>query len=332
MSVSANVIGTRIRQTFQRFNYQPGKSMLIMLTGILGDGIGLTRRCGYYDDNNGLFFSLESGTVKVVRRTSVTGSPVDNKVSQSDWNIDKMDGSGDSGIILDFDKAQLFLIDFEWLGLGRVRMGFVVNGRIYYCHQFLNGNSLSAVYMSTPNLPLRYEISNDGTGGAGTLQHVCSTVISEGGSQNLGIVRHDDSGTTGSLTIGTTYAVFGIKLKGSRLSASVIVEAVSLIVSTANDQAHWELRFNPTVASTFNFNGQAHSAVETAHGSAANTVTGGYSLQGGYFDSSLPFTVPLSNMLRLGASISGTPDTLVVCCRPMTSLSAEASMTWRELS
>jgi hypothetical protein len=172
IGVGATTAGKRVRQSFMRFNYQPGKSQLIFCTGVLdksGGGTGITRGFGYYDDNNGLFLQDKEGVIQFVKRSSTSGSPVDTEVNQSSWNIDTMDGTGASGITLDFSKAQILVIDFEWLGVGRVRMGFVVDGIVYYCHQFNHANSVSTVYMSTPNLPVRYEIDNDGTGAASTL-------------------------------------------------------------------------------------------------------------------------------------------------------------------
>lgn len=173
--------GKRVRQTFERFNYQPGKSQFVVLTGVLGAGSsGITQELGYFDDDNGLFFRCDEGVIYVVSRSSVTGSAVDTTASQSAWNIDTLDGNGPSGLTMDFTLAQIFFMDFEWLGTGRVRFGFYINGVQHYCHEFLNANAISTVYMSTPNLPIRYSIENDGTGAASTLDHLCSTVIVEG--------------------------------------------------------------------------------------------------------------------------------------------------------
>ncbi len=130
----ATIAGVRTRQTFERFNYQPGKSHLILMTGVLsetGGGSGITRGIGYYDDDNGLFFLDDEGTVKVVRRTKVSGSVVDNKTNQSSWNLDTMDGKGTSGITIDWTKAQMFMIDFEWLSVGPVRFGLVLDGILF---------------------------------------------------------------------------------------------------------------------------------------------------------------------------------------------------------
>jgi len=334
ISVGATTAGIRIRQTFRRFNYQPGKSQQVLVTFSEFDtSAGLFKACGYYDDDNGLFFESDAGTVGVTRRSYVTGSAVDTTVTQANWNLDKMDGTGVSGATLDFTKSQIGFIDFEWLGVGRVRMGFVVDGMIYYCHEFLNANNLATVYMSTPNLPLRYEIQNDGTGAADDFVHICTSVISEGGQESNGLLRHKASGGISSLNTGTSYAMIGVRLQGAKLDEVVNLEGLSLLSSTNNDQVEWSLIFNPTVAGTFTYADETNSAVQTATGASTNTISGGTSIDGGFFTTSQPISEPLSNALKIGSAIDGTPDEIVLVATPITNnITVYASLTWRELS
>lgn len=336
IGVGATTAGRRVRQTFMRFNYSSGKSQQIMMTGVLnesGGGTGITRGFGYYDDDNGIFLKDNEGTYQVVLRTSTSGSAVNTAVDQSAWNIDPMDGTGLSKITIDFSKTQILIMDFEWLGVGSARIGFVIDGIIYYVHEFKNANALSLVYMSTPNLPLRYEIENDGTGAASTLEQICSTVISEGGTPNLGVLRHTDSGAISSLQSGTKYALLGIRLKSAAVSATVLLESLSLISTTQNDQLHWELIVNPTIQNTFTYSGQTNSAVEIATGSVNNTVTLGTEIDGGYLSTALPASATVPNALRLGSAIDGTVDEIVLVAKPITNnITVEASLTWREVS
>lgn len=336
IGVALNTAGKRVRQTFMRFNYQPGKSQLIFMTGTLstsGGGTGITRCMGIYDDNNGVFMQDDEGTIKAVIRSSTSGSAVDTKVAQSSWNLDKLDGTGASGVTLDPTKSQITVTDLEWLGVGRVRIGFVIDGLPVYVHEFTHANLSAGVYMSTPNLPLRYEIENDGTGAASGLEHICSSVQSEGGQEKNGILRHKDSGAVSSLASGTTYALIGIRLQSGKLDGVVDMVNISLLASTTNDKAHWELKFNPTVADTFTYANETNSVVQTATGAAANTVTSGTDIDGGYFSTAIPVNPSVPNALRLGSAIDGTADTIVLCCTPITNnITVEASMTWRELS
>jgi hypothetical protein len=325
--------GDFIRQTFMRFNYQPGKSQLIFLTATGGvSGLEVVKRMGYFDDDNGIFVEDNGGVVNFVRRSNVTGSPVDEKVPSTEWNIDRFDGSGPSGITLDIINSQILIIDLEWLGVGRVRLGWVVDGIPYYGHEFLNANAIVGVYMSTPNLPIRYQLTTTVNSPVATLECICSTVMSEGGSHNLGILRHDASGAVASLSTGTVYALLGLRLKSAYIGASILMETISLIATSAQDKAHWELYFNPVVAGAFTYNDLANSALQVAKGAAANTVTGGIHMLGGYFDTSNPIQTTTENALRLGSAIDGTVDEIVLVVEPITNnITVHCDMTWREL-
>lgn len=344
LAVSLNTAGKRTRQTFRRFNYQPGKSQLILMTAVLdnGGGTGINARVGLFDDNNGLFFEDNEGTIQVVRRTNVTGTPVDNAVTQENWNIDKMDGTGISGITIDKTKTQILVIDYEWLGVGRVRMGFNVDGITYYCHEFLNANNLSEVFMSTPNLPLRYQLENDGTGVATTMSHICSSVISEGGTQDNGVVRYASTANTqvDCAVVGTIYGIKGIRLKSTALDETVKILRASIQVQSASDDFEWLLIFKPTVAGTPSWTNETNSSVQTATGATANTITGGTYITGGYIgtgtaqSASAQISNEIENALLLGSTISGTPDEIWLAGRALTNINTlvEGSITWRELS
>lgn len=335
MTVSANGHSV-IRQTFQRFNYQPGRSQLFMMTGILGSGVAsVKRRIGCFDANNGLFFELDGTTLNVVKRKGASDTPV----AQSSWNIDVFDGSGVSGVNLNTSKAQIFLIDFEWLGVGRVRMGFVVDGIIYYCHEFNHANSSTSVYMSTPNLPLRYEITS--TGGTGTLVHICSSVISEAGSNPyIGIPFSESTGTTeiAADTGGTTYAAIGLKLKSTHLDAVIIPTSVSLICTTT-DYFRWSLRMDPTISGTFTYSDITNSALQSATSTGAATMSSdsGKTLFSGFGSSQIGETSQFftTSILRIGSSISGTPQALVLAVTPLGSGAVNAdifaAINWIEL-
>lgn len=330
--VSGSVSGMRARQTFRRFSYQPGKSQLILMTFADFDtSTGITKRIGYFDQKNGLFFQSSEGTVSVVRRTYVTGAAIDNAVAQSSWNLDKMDGTGKSGITLDFSKTQIAVIDFQWLGVGRVRMGFDIDGLVVYCHEFLNANSLSTVYMSTPVLPLRYEISSDGTGASDSLKTICSAVISEGGQDRTGIVRHHHKLSISGLATGNQYALLGLRLNPSKLGAAELV-SVSITSSTANDLGHWMVVRDPMVSGTFSYSDETNSIVQIAEGTSANTMSGGTQIDGGFFQTTSPRTETLKTASQFGSKIDGTPVPIIVSLIPITNnITVGVSVEWREL-
>mgnify|MGYP000895379338 CR=1 FL=1 len=176
-----------IRQTREYFRYQPGKSQLIMMTFALGEPqSNTTKLVGYGDDKNGVFLGQDGGGTFVLLRSKSSGSVDDTrKVYQEDWNVDRLNGEDFSKITADWTKTHIFVADIEWLGVGRVRIGLNIDGITYNIHEFLNANILSTTYMTTANLPCRYEIRNTGVvAAAPTLKQICTTVVSEGGLQD----------------------------------------------------------------------------------------------------------------------------------------------------
>ncbi len=351
ISVGAET-GVRTRQTKMRFNYQPGKSQLIMMTGILGTGAtGITQRIGIGDDDNGLFFECIEGTFQVNRRTKTSGSVVNNRTVQSSFNLDKIDGTGPSGITIDLSKTQIFWIDFEWLSVGRIRFGFVIDGRLLYFHEMNNANVLILAYMSTPNLPLRYEIENDGNGSAASLTHICVTVISEGGAEELGSLHYESttSNRAGTVvhidanTVDVAYALIGLKLKAGFKDVTIKLASKSIVAETSDD-FEWLILLNPTVDGTFTYADKTNSAIQTAIGDgvsdpSVNHITSlGTVLTGGFANAASgggggSATNELSNALHLGSTIAGVQDAMILAVRPLSAnANIHGGISWRELS
>ncbi len=345
MGVGA-IAGKRVRQTFMRHNYQPGKSQQVFLTGTLdltGGGTGIVTALGVFDDDNGLFFTINEGVPAVVVRSKTTGSVVDNEIVRSDWD-DPMDGKGRSGILIDFTKSQLFMIDYEWLSVGTVRFGVVIGDMIFYLHDVDHANIVEGAYMSTPNLPIRYSIENDGTGIASTMRHICCTIVSEGGFEELGVLRWASTAGAGVTTDNENelFAVIGIQLKGTHLDAQVKIVNIAMQIQTTGEFGEWVLILNPTVAGTFNYAAEANSAVGIARGAgAANSVSGGTHITGGFAESAggqiksgdPSARAGIENAILLGSKIDGTPDVIVLCYRPINVTSVatvEGGIGWRE--
>jgi len=327
LSVANVTAGRHIRQTFRRFNYQSGKSQLIILTGVLGvPTSGNTKKVGYFDDGNGLFFDSTGATVGVNVRTFTTGAAVDTRIAQSAWNLDKMDGTGTSGVTLDFSKTQIFFFDFEWLGVGSVRFGFFVGGMPIYCHVVQNANVLTDVYMTTPNLPIRYEIENDGTGAADSLKQICSTVISEGGAPNTGapisINRANTTMQTGNNS--NLHPLFAIRLASGFLSSTVQLNTFSIICTSSSAYEYFWI-LDPTITGTaLSFTALANSSIEfDASRTSSTSVTAG---TGTVINSGVGFqsnnggtTVGFfRDEFALGSDISGTSQILVLAIRRVT--------------
>lgn len=241
-----NTIGSFTgRETQYVFTYQPGKSLLIFMTFVMNSisSENLRQRVGYFGSDNGIYLEL-SDQLYFVKRTNVTGT-VDSTtfmVPQSQWNVDPMNGNGSSGITLDITKTQIFWTDIEWLGVGSVRCGFVINGALYIAHKFNHANFSNTVYMTTACLPLRYEIQSLTSSGPATsnLTEICCTVISEGGSDPPKRLYSNVYNFSRTMTAGTWYPSISIKLSPNRLESICMIKQIELVMTTA-DVIHWVL-------------------------------------------------------------------------------------------
>jgi hypothetical protein len=183
LSVGTNLGDYVIHQSRMYHHYLPGKSHLIYLSfNFTTNSTNCDKRIGYYDDRNGIFLQLNNSGLSFIERRYVTGTALDTIYSQNSWNLDKCDGTGPSGFDIDYTKTQLIFFDFQWLGVGRLRCGFVHDGNLIVAHEIYHSNLLDKVYWSNPSLPVRCEIINTGLGvGTASMYQICSTVISEGG-------------------------------------------------------------------------------------------------------------------------------------------------------
>jgi len=280
-----------IRETIKVFAYQPGKSLLVMNTFVLGTAkANLRQRVGYFGAANGIYFERDGTGLYMVERSSVTGALTNTRVAQADWNQDKLDGTGVSGLTLDASKAQILYMDVEWLGLGTVRTGFIINGVFVPAHNFDHANLITTTYITTASLPLRYEMTNTAaTASASTLKQVCSTVISEGGYELRGAQLSAGTTITAPKTLttaGTFYPVVSIRLKSTRLDGIVIMTAVSILGITNNANYKWEVVASGTTTGGTWVSAGTNSAVEYNITGTAFSSAGGRILATGFFQGS----------------------------------------------
>jgi hypothetical protein len=323
LNVTEAAGSTTIRQSKRVMSYQPGKSLLIFNTFVMNtQTTNLKQKVGLFDANNGIFFQDTGTGYQIVRRTYTSGAAVDTEVNQSAWNGDKLNGTGASGFTLNAATSNILFIDIEWLGVGSVRVGFVINGQLITAHTFNNANSLTTVYMQTANLPIRYEIERTGTLAAATytLQQICSSCISEGGYSPEGLQQmigtsQINAGVNLS-SINTYYNIATIRIKSGRPYA-VIVPAGIDVLNISNNDFEWGLFINATLASSFSYTSFSdnveYDLQTTAFSTAGTRIAGGY--MGG---KTAPFTlggdfIAFSN--QLGQTISGTSDTLTLGVR-----------------
>ena len=334
-----------VRETTKCFSYQPGKSLLVMSTFVMNaPQANLRQRVGYYGASNGMFLEQDGTTVSFVERSSVTGSVVDTKVARASWNIDPMDGSGPSGYTLDLTKAQILWMDVEWLGLGTVRLGFIINGEFVHCHSFHHANLVTTTYITTASLPLRYEITNTAaTTAASTMKQICSTVLSEGGYELRGLQQ--TIGTTitapySMATAGTFYPVVSLRLKTTTLDAIVILTAISLLgITSANYR--WSIVAGATTGGG-TWVPLADSSIE--YNILGATTTGGRTLAQGYFSSTNQITTQIDVLKEalfrfqlerdgLAAVAANSPYELsLVLTASANTCTVHASMEWEVIS
>jgi hypothetical protein len=318
ISVGNLTAGTRVRQTFRHLNYQPAKSQLVIMTAIMGNAqTNITKRIGQFNEKNGLFFELIGTGIGVVVRSFTSGSVVDTRVAQSSWNLDKLDGTGPSGYTLDTSKTLIYFFDYEWLGVGSIRFGFFIDGKPIYCHRVDNSNINTVVYMSTPNLPLRYEIINSGLGAASSLTHICTSVVTEGGRSETGIIRGLNRATDTLITLNTTdiFPLVGLRLKTTNLGAFIRFIDQKIICTSTAEYA-WYLILSPTVVGVApTWIALANSSVEYCFPSNTTTLSAGTILATGLAsDSASPTGTQLGTEktiqsdLVIGSNIAGTPQ------------------------
>ena len=336
MNVSAASGDKVIRQTKRYFTYQPGKSLLSINTFTMQPKANVRQRIGYFDTENGIFLEHDGTGLFIVKRSKVSGSVVETRVAQADWSEDKFDGTGYSRLTLDPSKTQIFWSDIEWLGAGTMRVGFAIDGVFYTAHKFHHANKITSTYMVTATLPVRYEIENTGTAASNTtLEHICNTVISEGGHTPRVATRAVSNPVTGVNVSDVTYTpLIAIRLKSTRTNG-IVVPAMVNLYGLQNTPFNYTIVQNATVSGGTWVNAGTESHVE--YNITPTSYTGGQNLLQGMFIGGTyvqPTTVLLkefNSSYQLKTRIDGTCETFVLAALATTNNDdALASLAWEE--
>lgn len=338
MGVSTALGSKTVRTTKQYFQYQPGKSLLSMNTFVMNEGkANLRQRIGYYDNNNGIFLERLGNTAYIVKRSAVSGSPVETRIQQNSWNNDTLLGNGPSGKSLDLDKAQIFFSDIEWLGVGSVRAGFVIDGELIIAHQFNHANLESNVYMTTATLPVRYEIENTGiTTSSSNLKQICSTVISEAGYSPTTITRSASTDLAGLAMSQTVFRpLLSLRLKSNYVDKVVLPTGLDLFGLQSTP-------FVFKIVADANVSGGTWTSIGSDsvieyNANATTLNNGGFDLMQGMFvggTSAQPISVNLkahNHSFQLRANATGTPEVFTIAVKATTNNDdALGSITWEE--
>ena len=329
LNVTAANGSSVIRETKRVFPYQPGKSLLILATFCMNTPrTNLRQRVGYFTTNNGIYFENDGTYNYLVIRSYSSGALVEDRVRQDAWD------NPFAG--LNVDRTQIFWTDVEWLGVGSVRCGFVVNGAYVLCHTFHHANVAgnTTTYMTTATLPVRYEITNTaGTTGASMMRQICATVISEGGYNAFTYSETAGRGTSvlRLTTAGTYYPIVSIRLDSTRLDSIVLPRQVDVLSPTVN-YYRWKLMLNPTLTDA-NWAGTSTSGT-VEYDTAATAISGGTELQAGYVSSrELSELGADAFAFQLGRTLAGVSD-IVTLAMAATSNNADvlAQIGWQEIT
>ena len=325
-----------IRESVWTFPYQAGKSLLVMSSFCMEPSkTGLRQRVGYFGASNGVYFEQTNGTKNMVIRSSSSGSLVEERIPQSNWNTDRLNGAGPSGITLDTNATQIFWCDIEWLGVGTVRTGFVINGQFIVCHTFNHANdpTYSTTYMGSATLPCRYEITNtSSTASVSTMKQICTTVISEGGYNMPAATYSAGTGTNVKrlTTAGTYYPIVSIRMNSSYLNSIVKVGQIDVLSPTVN-YYRWVLLRNATLTSATWTGPGSTTRVDVDTGATA--VSGGIEMQSGFASSrELAQLAGATIYAQLGRTLAGVSDTFTLALAA-TSNNADvlAQIGWQEI-
>ena len=329
LNVTAANGSSVIRETKRVFPYQPGKSLLILATFCMNmPKTNLRQRVGYFTTNNGIYFENDGTYNYLVIRSYSSGVLVEDRIRQDAWD--------NPFAALNVDRTQIFWTDVEWLGVGSVRCGFVINGAYVLCHTFHHANVAGNIttYMTTATLPVRYEITNTaGTTSVSMMRQICSTVISEGGynaftySETAG----RDTSVLRLASAGTYYPLVSIRLASTRLDAIVLPRQVDVLSPTVN-YYRWKLMLNPTLTNA-NWAGTSTSGT-VEYDTAATAISGGIELQAGYVSSrELSELGADAFAFQLGRTLAGVSD-IVTLAMAATSNNADvlAQIGWQEIT
>ena len=323
--------GSVVRETDRVFTYQPGKALEIFNTFTMSAGAtGLTQRVGYFGAENGVYLEQVDGDLYLVLRSSTSGSVVENRVAQADWNTDTLDGNGNSKITIDITKSQIQFIDIEWLGVGTVRAGFVIDGAFVIAHKFHHANSITGTYMTTASLPIRYEITS--TGPSATLKHICNTVISSGGFTPSGASNTEGRGLTYYTmpTAGTYYHMVSIKLNSARLDDVVIPTDVN-VMTDSNQNLQFKLVKNATFATGLTYATHTNGSVDYSTTDSAVTDQGEVLLSGYVVNKGEPRGFSAAELQKLQLTRTTSSDVLSIIVTPdSNNVKAAGNISWME--
>lgn len=322
------------RQSHYYTHYQPGKSLAIMMSFYFGNNIPVNayKRVGWNDDNEGIYFQQDSNNLSwnIQSKSAMTTFTA----NQSSWNIDTLQATGPSGATLNINQTNIIFIDMEWLGVGRVRVGFVIGGKIIYCHEFIM-NNLTVPYISSAYLPLRYQIgTSTDQSSTVSMKQICCTAMSEGGYQPIGNVRSYIMENTKRLVVNQYTPILSIRLKSQYGKAQLTPISYTIYYPSGNQIILSKIIYRGTITGS---NFQSASQFTEVDLSATD-ISGGNSINSAYITSQIRtlFSAQPESVLNLQSDINGDCDILSICCKSTqitgTQPDIYVCIDWREIN
>ena len=328
-----------VRQTFQRHNYQSGKSHLIEATMSDFDiESGVIKRVGYFTADTvspfdtlrqGIYLENDGEDIYLVIKRAEEEPRL--RVSQKDWNVQNFWNATYGKSTINWENFNVLVWDFLYLGGTQVRFGIFDHGQIKWCHRFDHAGEFDSPMINTPNLPIRYEIRS--TGGAGDFNHICSQVSSEGAISDVGapIAISNGSEKFDASDIGTRYVVLALRLAQDHLD--IVTEPLLMQALAANNDDYLlELILGGTPSGALSFSNISETSLEVAYGDEVITLSGGHTM-GAVFGSGNSTSSSFLNAARkMGHAIDGERDVLYICVTPLSAnLDVFTTITIKEL-
>jgi hypothetical protein len=346
LGIGTTVGCSLVRESKRVFSYQPGKSLQVLQTFVFNpEKENLVQRVGYASSENGVMLELNGSQLNIIKRTAISGVGTTISVSQSQWNIDTLDGTGfstsnPSGIRLDISKAQILFSEYEWLGVGSVRVGFAIDGKFISVHQFNHANLIDSTYMTTATLPVRYEILNTGiTTSVSTMKQICISVQSNGGYEKR--QAEDVVRITSPVTVSSSSFVplLSIRLAPGREDTIILPHEISILPDSANASSFEVALIKNATLTNASFATTSTSSPNVQRDISATALTGGTIVKNDYLTSANKATAPLNVVqeynwdLQLGRTQAKVSDTYTLAMRAVNgSGTAIASLSFYDLT
>lgn len=308
--------------------YTAGIGIVTRFTAMFTAGAAnSTQYIGIGDDTQGFFVGYNGTSFGINRRSSSS----DNFVAQASFNVDTLDGTGPSGMIIDKTKLNIFQIKYQYLGAGNV--DFYVeepNSKKYILfHRIKYAGANIAPSLENPTMPLYAKVVNTTNNTNIVLKTASMGAYSEGENEENGL-RYAISNSKSGITTETN--VITLKnpttFNGVTNRTPVLVDYMSIATDgSGNNTIGVRAVINTTLGGSPSYTDISTNLSVMQYDTAGTTLTGGKLV--------LPTRVARNNQVREGLTGYGIilypGDTFTVSASSATSVAVDVGLSWREL-